>query len=219
MGYTTDFNGRFKLDRPLTDAHREYLTKFCETRRMKRDEGITAKRPDPVREAVGLPVGIEGEYFVGEGGCAGQCDDDEQQALKEKFVAQGMDWGRAYRAARVHIGILDYNGAPRTQHGLWCKWIPTECGNYIEWSGAEKFYDYVEWLQYICDNFLSVWGYTLNGEIAFQGEARDDNGKFYCVANRVTRNASPLVHLASAAIDWEQSDPGALDNPYCYDEE
>lgn len=219
MGYTTDFNGRFKLDRPLNPAQIAYLTKFCQTRRMKRDEEITAKRPDPVREAVGLPVGDEGEYFVGEGGFCGQCDEDELQKVKQRLVDGGMSWGDAYRESQKQIGILDYNHEPATQPGLWCQWLPTECGNYIEWNGAEKFYCYVEWLQYICDHFLTPWGLTLNGEIAFQGESYDDNGKFYCVANQVTKNASPLVHLATAAVDWEQSDPSALDNPYCYDED
>jgi hypothetical protein len=32
---------------------------------MKRDAEKASKLADPVREAVGLPIGTEGEYFVG----------------------------------------------------------------------------------------------------------------------------------------------------------
>jgi hypothetical protein len=37
MGYTTDFSGEFKLDKPLTDEQAIYVNKFADTRRMKRD--------------------------------------------------------------------------------------------------------------------------------------------------------------------------------------
>ena len=65
MGYTTDFFGDFRLDKPLTAAHKAYLTAFAETRRMKRDSNFTATYDDPLREAVGLPIGDFAEYYVG----------------------------------------------------------------------------------------------------------------------------------------------------------
>jgi hypothetical protein len=37
MGYHTEFDGEFNLDKPLTVAHANYLEKFAHTRRMKRD--------------------------------------------------------------------------------------------------------------------------------------------------------------------------------------
>lgn len=61
MGYTTNFEGEFILDRPLELAHEAYLTKFSETRRMCRK--VTLEQ-DPVREAVLLPFGLEGEFCV-----------------------------------------------------------------------------------------------------------------------------------------------------------
>jgi hypothetical protein len=33
MGYTTDFEGEFMLDRPLNAEHQDYLQMFSETRR------------------------------------------------------------------------------------------------------------------------------------------------------------------------------------------
>lgn len=64
MGYITEFAGRFNLDRPLTQEHANYLNRFNQTRRVKRDVNVIEPLPDPVRLAVNLPIGIEGEYFV-----------------------------------------------------------------------------------------------------------------------------------------------------------
>ncbi len=168
MGYSTDFNGEFELDKPLTEAQRLYLKAFGDTRRMQRDEQITAQRPDPLREAVGLPVGLDGGYFVNEEGHAGQG--------KEIFSRPD--------------DVTDHNGAPRGQPGLWCQWAPTEDGMRIEWDGSEKFYNYVEWLKYIIENFLKPWGYVLNGEVEWNGEDSGDRGQIVVKNNVVkTRKA------------------------------
>jgi hypothetical protein len=66
MGYTTDFDGDFTVTPPLRPEHRTYLEAFAGTRHMQPDAAETAKLPDPVREAVGLPVGEEGTYYVGD---------------------------------------------------------------------------------------------------------------------------------------------------------
>lgn len=149
MGYTTEFKGEFKLDRPLTQEHLAYLAKFNEQRHMKRNAAITATLPDPVRKAVGLDVGPQGDYFVG--------DDDPA-------------------SAGVSEGIVDYNEPPDDQPSLWCQWMPNEDGTAIVWDGAEKFYEYRDWLLYIIDNFLEPWGYVLNGDVVWQGEDYDDVG-------------------------------------------
>lgn len=158
MGYTTDFYGRFELDRPLSEAHAAYLNQFSDTRRMKRDASKTALRPDPIREAAGLPVGDEGAYFVGETGFAGQDN--------------GPD-------------VLDHNRSPNGQPGLWCQWVPTSDRAGIEWNGGEKFYYYTEWLKYIIEHFLKPWGYVLNGEVEWCGEDRHDVGKIVVDNNSV----------------------------------
>lgn len=160
MGYTTDFSGTFNLNKPLTQAHKDYINKFSETRRMKRDSSkLTA---DPIREAVGLPVGNEGAYFVGGQGYCGQDRDSS---------------------------VLDYNNPPIGQPGLWCQWRVSEDGSKICWDGGEKFYRYVEWIEYLINHFLSPWGYTLNGEVEYQGEESDDFGKIVIVNNLVSVKA------------------------------
>jgi hypothetical protein len=155
MGYTTDFNGSFQVidlntgeDAVLSEEQSAYINKFSDTRRMSRVVAQTETLPDPIREAVGLPVGNEGGYFVGAGGFAGQDHSTD---------------------------IISYNSPPSDQPGLWCQWVVSEADK-IEWDGSEKFYHYSEWLAYIVDHFLAPWGYGLSGTVEWQGEDRQDVG-------------------------------------------
>jgi len=58
--------------------------------------------------------------------------------------------------------------------GIWCDW--EVCSNSLQHNGGEKFYNYVEWLQYLIDNYFSKWGVLLNGEMAWSGEDSEDRG-------------------------------------------
>lgn len=158
MGYSTDFSGRFELDKPLTQAQAEYLRAFAETRRMRRDSRKARLLPDPKREAVGLPIGPEGAYFVGGSGFMGQGEDES---------------------------VLDHNRPPVGQPELWCQWVPTDQNDGIEWDGGEKFYSYVEWIKYLIEHFLKPWGRTLNGSVEWFGEERDDMGMIKIENNQV----------------------------------
>ena len=149
MGYTTDFEGCFTLNKPLDSGHAAYLRAFAETRRMKRDPGIADTFSDPLRQNIGLPIGAAGEYFVGGAGYFGQDSDSS---------------------------IINFNAPPDSQPGLWCQWIPNEDGTAIVWDGGEKFHHYVEWIKYLIEHFFSRWGYTLNGDVSWQGEEHDDRG-------------------------------------------
>jgi hypothetical protein len=142
----------------LTPEHAAYLKKFAETRRMKRDARKVQSLPDPIREAVGLPLGKEGGYFVGAQGFMGQDADDS---------------------------VLNYNTPPAGQPGLWCQWEPNEDGTAIVWNQAEKFYDYIRWLEYLIKHFLAPWGYVLDGEVEWQGEEDEDRGTIQVVQNEV----------------------------------
>lgn len=158
MGYTTYFSGSFELDKPLEENQRLYLEKFAETRRMQRDPEKVEKFPDPVREAVGLPVGTDGEFYVNAEGWAGQ-DRDES--------------------------ITEYNYPPRTQPSLWCQWVPTPDGKEIVWDEGEKFYEYTAWIEYIIANFLEPWGYKLNGSVRWEGEESNDRGTIWIKDNQI----------------------------------
>jgi hypothetical protein len=167
MGYTTDFEGAFDISPDLKMKHYAYLLKFSESRRMKRDEKKLAKIKDPARKAVGRPVGVEGEFFVSGEGFMGQDNDSS---------------------------VLDGNRPPKTQPGLWCQWVPSEDGTQIEWNGAEKFYDYVDWLKYIVKNFLKPWGYKLNGCVEWKGEESGDIGKIKVKNNVVSVYPGRVVY-------------------------
>ena len=151
MGYSTDFHGEFTLTPALNEAQIAYLKKFNETRRMKRNASVTGTRPDPIRKAVGLPVGMEGGFFVGAEGFKGQ--------------EHGAD------------DVIDGNRPPAGQPGLWCQWTPTEDGKALVWDEGEKFYEYEAWLIYLIEKFLKPWGITVNGTVEWQGEDSDDFGK------------------------------------------
>lgn len=162
MGYTTDFTGEFTLDRPLAPEHRAYLKKFNETRRMQRDPQIAATLPDPIRAATGLPIGPEGDYFVGGLGFMGQDGDPS---------------------------VVNHNAPPNSQPCLWCQWTPNDDGTAIQWDEGEKFYEYTEWLWYLIENFLKPWGYTLNGSVRWQGEDFGDRGVITVKNNDIATKA------------------------------
>jgi hypothetical protein len=157
MGYNTDFSGSFTVTPKLTKKHAAYLQAFADTRRVKRNPAATELLPDPLRLAVGLPVGPDGDYFVGS--------------------PESVDWDP---------DILDHNAPPSGQPGLWCQWVPTTDGKAIEWDEGEKFYEYVDWLRYLIDNFLRPWGYKLNGDVTWAGEEPDDLGHMIVRDNQLS---------------------------------
>lgn len=174
MGYTTIFDGKFDLNKRLLDSEAIYLLEFSRTRRIKRNPAILQNIPDPARQAINnLPLGEEGCYFVNE-----KWDEDSE------------------------ISVVDYNRPPKTQPGLWCNWIPTADGGGIKWNGVEKFYYYVEWLQYIINNFLKPWGYVLNGEVTWQGEREEDTGMILVTNNVIIfpEDAEELLRYAVSPV-------------------
>lgn len=58
-------------------------------------------------------------------------------------------------------------------------------GTAIEWDGGEKFYNYVEWLEYLMGNFLIPWGYRLSGVVTWSGDHRGDEGSIIVDGNKI----------------------------------
>lgn len=122
MGYTTDFSGEFKLDKPLTIKQKNTLDEFADER---------------------------------------------------------------------HGGNTEvYDGFP----GFWCQWVPNSEGTALQWDGGEKFYDYVEWLEFLIKNFIEPWGLKLNGEVKWFGEERDDIGLIIVNNNKVTTSKGTVSY-------------------------
>jgi hypothetical protein len=159
MGYTTDFTGSFAVTPKLKEKHLTYLSNFSNSRRMKRN--VRLLNSDANKD-VGLGLGEDGGYYVhSEGKC---------------YWEQGP-------------AIVDYNSPPAGQPGLWCQWVPSEDGASIEWDGGEKFYNYVEWIEYLIEHFLEPWGYKLNGEVEWQGEDGGDFGEI-AIEDNIVRELS-----------------------------
>ena len=118
------------------------------------------------------------------------------------FVGGTGDFGQGHDA-----DIRDHNRPPEGQPGLWCQWIATEDGEYIEWDGGEKFYNAAEWMQYIIDHFVGenplaklnqpgyfnfLQGHKVNGEIFAEGEESGDHWKII-VENGIVRTVEGQV--------------------------
>lgn len=91
------------------------------------------------------------------------------------------------------------NDISKTRHddkkypGIWCNWVINSNRN-LEWNGAEKFYNYIEWLQYLVQNVFAPKGYQLNGRIRYQGERMEDIGVIY-VKDNVVKNICGLYDI------------------------
>lgn len=139
MGYTTEFEGSFRLNKKAERGLQLLLNGLSRTRRMKLN--------------VGAEYGYQGEFYFDE--------PTEEQ-------------------------IIDRNSPPAYQPGLWCSWELESDDYTISWDGSEKFYNYIEWLDYIIERILRPSGYILSGEVEWFGEERDDIGKIIVKNNEMT---------------------------------
>ena len=165
MGYTTEFNGKFVIDRPVDDETYDLLNGLASTRRMKRDVAKLGKRVHKKARATQADVlawekefGAQGEFWYGDTNASGQNHTDD---------------------------LIDYNRPPDSQPSLWCQWNIQEDKQTIAWDGGEKFYKYVEWITYLVEKILAPRGYTLNGSVTWQGEDDEDAGQIEIVDNAV----------------------------------
>jgi hypothetical protein len=78
MGYNTDFEGQFNLDKPLDDETYQFLVKFNKTRRMKRN--------------VGPEYGLEGEFYIDGKGLMGQDHEANVINYNEPPITQPSLW-------------------------------------------------------------------------------------------------------------------------------
>ncbi len=222
MGYTTEFHGKgFKLDRPLSPAEAKYINTLTKTRRMKRSSAVlmemykgkhglpyhfvpTEEMKELVAklEALDLNVTIEstkdprktaeefygkdGEYFAKDDGDYGQ---NRDKSIIDYNTPPGHDEGFSnYEKNRQRIE------AGEAQPSLWCHWIMNKDRDTLIFDGGEKFYDYIAWLKYYINRFFIPWGYTLNGELEWEGEDRSDRGKLVVKDNVVSVKTAKVVY-------------------------
>lgn len=191
MGYTTDFNGSFELSRPATAEEREYVNRIADTRRMQRD---VTKLMELYKGEHGNPFakdktnadevyGFKGEYFAMNDGNMGQSNDasviDHNAASGEiAWSDYSGDWEKRDEMQKaINADIIK-------QPGLWCQWRLDD-ETTLAWDGSEKFYNYIEWLQYLIAHFFEPWGIKVNGEVTWQGEDNADIGKIIVKDNEI----------------------------------
>lgn len=164
MGYTTEFSGRFELNKPLTPDLYDYLDKFSRARHFTYDLDKIVRLDSDWRKSCYCNVlGPDGMFYA---------------------PAESNDFPPIRRSEHKDI-IKDYNRPPENVPGLWCQWIPSDDGRGIEWDGEEKFHNYVEWLKFLIQYFLAPNGYVLHGDVEFQGEDFADRGWIIVDKNRV----------------------------------
>lgn len=173
MGYTTYFNGTITSDREFSEPFIKYINDFNRIKHMKRDiEEIKRKDPKWMEHCFDGNLGPEGAFYIG----------NSEPTATSRFDCD-------------NIGVVDYNKPPTGCPGLWCDWKVDDCDKQaIVWDGAEKFYNYTEWMIYIIENFCKPAGYVLNGEIFWEGEDPDDKGKIKVVDNVVKECLGTVVY-------------------------
>lgn len=109
----------------------------------------------------------------------------KRSGLPEKYGVDGEFYGESDNNEGSQGKIVDYNTPPSTQPGLWCQWLIQEDRQTIEWDRGEKFYKYVEWLEYLIDRILKPRNYIVNGVVKYKGEYSDDSGSIEVKDNEV----------------------------------
>ncbi len=179
MGYTTDFNGHFKLSRSLTKEEKNYINEFSNTRRMKRNTKELLKKYKG-KYGFNGSYGNDGEYFIG---------GDEKIGIINFNIPPGQTTYEKSNFNTIWDENLEKIEQGKCQPGLWCQWIITD-DDKLEWNGSEKFYNYVEWLNYMINHFFNVWNVQLNGEILYDGESDGDEGNILAVNSIIYKDVN-----------------------------
>ena len=216
MGYTTYFSGYFRFNKKVHPLHKFYINRFLGIRHMQRNVDLLPTDPllklvglpigeegkfypgtklSPAAEEIALIIlSLRQKYSCWNKDLSilllkeimNLCCEDEK--LLENYIEYSFD--SHYEC--INETIVDYNQPPSDIPGLWCSWNISNGHNYdgdfdiLDWDGGEKFYYYVDWLEFIIKYFLTPWGYVLNGSVLFEGEDRDDCGYIQIIDNIVT---------------------------------
>ena len=206
MGYTTDFDGSFKLSRPATAEEMSYINRIASTRRMQRD---VTKLMELYKGQHGNPFakdktnadevyGFRGEYFAKDDGDMGQSNDGsviDHNAASGEIAWKDYDGDWAKREELQNAINADIIKQP----GLWCQW-QLDDETTLSWDGSEKFYNYIEWLQYLIAHFFEPWGIKLNGECFWQGEDNSDMGKIEITDNVINIYETEVEYILTRTI-------------------
>lgn len=199
MGYTTEFEGRWKITMPSAQIEDKSL--FLE------DKSLPPHTILPLSDSTEVSVG-NGKTVIDDLSPI-QCLKfinliSETRRMKRDISKLGHPnpsyfgvEGEFYipikdldsRGQGRDDSILEYNQPPKTQPGLWLGWqvvYDEKDGHfYLEWDEVEKFYYYEEWLKYLIENIFEPKGMSLNGKVSWSGEDSSDVGNIIIVDNNI----------------------------------
>ena len=157
MGYTTYFNGGFYFNKEVDEKLKEYIDKYSYTRHMSYDTSLI-KEKIPFWRAFTLngDLGKNGALIA------------DKQRLLDDFHGEF---------------VKDYNDNGVCP-GLWSHWVIED--NQLVWDEGEKFYNYIEWLEFYITHFFEPYDLVLNGVAYFYGEERGDCGYIIIDENHIS---------------------------------
>ncbi len=88
------------------------------------------------------------------------------------------------------------------ESSYYCQWVSDKVGLYLEWDECEKFYGYIEWLEWLIKNFFDPKNIKLNGTVKWKGEERGDIGKIVVTDNIVKIIEAKLVEKVKKVKVW-----------------
>lgn len=130
MGYTTDFKGQITIEPPLSQREIDYLTKFSETRRMKRKNG---------------------PYFVGGSGSYGQGRDADILAYNDPPEGQPGLW--CQWVPTEDGSALEWNGTEKFYAGA--EWMRYLIDHFLK-PGAVTGIDFCD--DHVCNGVIEAQG-------------------------------------------------------------
>ena len=103
--------------------------------------------------------------------------------------------------------LLEWADDPSNVDSFWkdhpnsyLQWVPSKTLDSIGWDGNEKFYDYVKWLQFVCDWLIGA-GISANGNLFWSGEDTEDIGILSVTHNQVTKKPNQQNNIDFTPIE------------------
>jgi hypothetical protein len=92
------------------------------------------------------------------------------------------------------------NGPREEGPGGYLQWRPTARGKSIKWDGGEKFYGYIDWMNWL-GGWLKARNIDSNGTITWQGEDARDRGVIEVVHGYVKTKELGILRHGSTKIE------------------
>ena len=91
--------------------------------------------------------------------------------------------------------LLEYSDEPDNiplpHPESYLQWVPSETLDHIVWDGGEKFYNYVEWMKWLCAWLASI-GITASGAVHWSGEDASDQGEILVLDSEVMEKTKQI---------------------------